>query len=762
MRAKTLAIVGGSLALAVLLVWTGAWVWARTFFTPVELGWTLADYLSNRCGLPAKLTQANLHMSLQHGLAIDTEPITIGDPLAGSAYVTIRKASLGIDLLSIFHKKLHVSAITLKDVSVMVTRASENIWLTPFKAGYRERAAQQSFPVEIAISQLDVTNLQLVLDDQIRQRKWIYNDGVLRTRLNDEKSGGINFPLELQFKEAHYQPQAQALQPLPPVDIRGQFFYDPEADELDIHQSQWQLPGVKASVLGHVSGFRSVWDIHLNISAEKIQLEKLFLALPYDFTRRDKFHYTLKGDGKLEASINGLFNPMPSIKGSLKLNPFLLEAPRHLQTQARYGKADLYFTEDGFELTNGELVVANSRFQYWVTMPSFYENHFIFFVESPQMVVSDFKKPEQGKMPSGLSASIPGSIASEGWRIPEDLKLEGNVTIKKINYQDAEFNDFKARVNMFNQLMQIDNIEAKAFDGDMDLIVQINAANPELLLWQGKGGLHAFNVAPLGAWLYKRSALFGLLNADLTFSGSGYSASHSLQSLNGKGNLEIIRPVLDHMPVQAHIANELKWDRLQRLYPSQNISTPISVADGKVYLPQIEVGVDNFISRSSGWVGFDHTFAFKVATVVGSEATDEFIEQLGPIVQPLKTRLGDLKANFQVICLKPGDVSVNWEKQKKAFPDNTYLSAIKLQKASLFDNPFFKDEGDDDKASALFGDSGESAADKFMNMQKKDEPKTKAEENVEQRIQREKREAEIRRKEEEERRLRELREKLPF
>ena len=131
-------------------------------------------------------------------------------------------------------------------------------------------------------------------------------------------------------------------------------------------------------------------------------------------------------------------------------------------------------------------------------------------------------------------------------------------------------------------------------------------------------------------------------------------------------------------------------------------------------------------------------------------------------VKSIKSRLGDLQANFHVEGLTPDQAMVTLFMTKKPFPKNKYLSDVKLKKVSLYDNPFFKDTGDEDdgKPNPLFG-SGEDSSSKFFTggETKKDEPKP---ESAAEKSAREKREADQRKREIEDQKLQDLKDKLPF
>ena len=765
LRNRMLMGITAAVLLLIGAVWTGAWIWAKTIFGNEDLALLLSQYLSNRLGQTVTVASADIRISLTHGLALHARKVRMIQTDQSSVYLNVGDAHVGLSLTDIVNHKLIFESLALGQVELGMARSVSGDWTLPLQSGIKSRSAETEFPVELALTRIQAKDVTLTLDDRMHQRKLRYPKGYFKTSLYKTPESHWKFPLHAGFTSGAYLPDGQAAQKLPWIELSAVCDYDPLADALDIADGKIKLPGFDPSLAGQISGFRSVIKLSLDFADGKVNAGDLVTQLPSDWTHTADWNYSLKANGTLEAHVSGLANPIPEVKGTLALKEFVFKSPKFFKIAPLSGKSTIRFTQDGFELTQAELNFPKTQFSYWITMPSYFEKHFIFFVETPRFWTDEFYPfPSSNVKTLATQAeelTHPASGPADGLSMPEDLRLDGTLHMAEAIYAEQSFKNISAKINAYHQYIQLENGTLSGFDADLSYNLQFNASNPEQLFWQGQAAVSGLYLDKYLTWLWGSPYIHGKLDGDFKFTGQGLTWPTLRQNLYGYANLEITHPVYDHLPGIVNIAQTLKWDRLNNVIPSSDLTLSIKVADGKVFISQLELEFYNFTSRSTGWIGLDKSFAFDTATVIASEATDEFIGQLGPAISPLKTRMGDLKASFKTIAKSPNDVNVELQTSKKAFPNNAYLSGVKIKKASLYDNPFFKDDGDSDDAgpNKLFGGGEDAASSFFGGAKKEDKPK---EESPQEKAAREKRLEQQRQLDEEDQKLKDLKEQLPF
>jgi hypothetical protein len=227
----------------------------------------------------------------------------------------------------------------------------------------------------------------------------------------------------------------------------------------------------------------------------------------------------------------------------------------------------------------------------------------------------------------GTTASAPsetpvaaGSTASAPFLVPAGVNLTLHANAGKVTYDKVDYNNINGTLLLNDEKITLQNIKTEALEGNVLLngsySTKINKKEPDISLsydiqdMDVQKAFLSYNtikfLMPIGKFLA------GKLNSQLSLSGNlNGDMMPKLSSLTGKGNLLLLKGVLQKFAPVEKLAEVLQIDRLKSL-TVKDIKNYIEFANGRVMVKPFKLKIDDIEMEIGGFHGFDQSIDYGI------------------------------------------------------------------------------------------------------------------------------------------------------
>ncbi len=233
------------------------------------------------------------------------------------------------------------------------------------------------------------------------------------------------------------------------------------------------------------------------------------------------------------------------------------------------------------------------------------------------------------------STASPNSTAGEPFLVPANVNFTIKASAGQVKYDKVDYNNVNGTMVINEEKVTLQNIKTNVLDGDVVLngsySTLLNKKEPDIGLsydikdMDVQKAFLSYNtiqaLMPIGKFLS------GKLNSQLSLTGNLYgSMMPKLNSLSGKGNLLLLKGVLQKFAPLEKLATVLQIDRLKSI-SVKDIKNYIEFANGRVLVKPFTIKIDNIEMQIGGFHGFDQSIDYGIQmklprSVMGSKGNE--------------------------------------------------------------------------------------------------------------------------------------------
>ncbi|MDY0213540.1 MAG: AsmA family protein [Desulfuromonadaceae bacterium] len=504
--------------------------------------------------------------------------------------------------------------------------------ISNFNLNARGIALRQDFPVELSCdingAALKVTGqinlLQRTLDGEVKLTRLDVEDFapyfasaipgtlqslVLSAQLKvDATPTVINSAGEITFDDISLN-----LDAIPDAPIDSATFvlnytttYKPTAAVVELANATLNYNGIKAEIQGDVRNIDSTPTLNLNLNTPAIDVATLLQALP----------------PQLIASAQDL-NPSGTIRiqGHLKGEA---SAGAALLRQAKVQLAEVEVKLEGMRpRLDGVLILADARAYSENLTLKVGPNVAQMELEIPNLFATPLKlthimRAQRFNLDALLASAAAPAVAADKSAskqkkdaTPEELgpfdiplDLAGSVTIGEALYQGLSITNFAMQYRLRGNVLEVENVSGSVAEGSFTQQAQVDLRRRGLK-YNGKTHVEGVQIAPLITALAPESAgtVFGALNLDLEFNGTGTLIENVKKNLIATGTLNVLQARISGARLTEELANFLNLEQLHDIN-FHTIAAQVNVRDAVAHIESTFSGT-NMRARPKGTVALD-------------------------------------------------------------------------------------------------------------------------------------------------------------
>ena len=323
------------------------------------------------------------------------------------------------------------------------------------------------------------------------------------------------------------------------------------------------------------------------------------------------------------------------------------------------------------------------------------------------------------------------STSSEPFLVPADINLTIKATAGKVKYDKVDYNNVNGTLVMNDEKIILQNIKTEVLDGNAvvngSYSTKLNKKEPDIGLsydikdMDVQKAFLSYNtiqaLMPIGKFLA------GKLSSELSLTGNlNGNMMPDLKSLSGKGNLLLLKGVLQKFAPLEKLAAVLHIDRLKSI-SVKDIKNYIEFANGRVLVKPFTIKIEGIEMVIGGFHAFDQSIDYNIQmklprSMMGTEGNNlinNLVAQAiskGVPIKPSETINLNIKMTGSIsnpsigINLKEvaGDAIKELENQVKDFIQAKLDSAKQKAKDSLLSvKELAKDKIKDKLKEQIFG-----------------------------------------------------------
>lgn len=308
------------------------------------------------------------------------------------------------------------------------------------------------------------------------------------------------------------------------------------------------------------------------------------------------------------------------------------------------------------------------------------------------------------------SATTTSNSTAKPFLVPANLNFTIHAAAGQVKYDKVDYSNVNGALVINDEKVSLQNIKTQALEGNVVIngsySTKLNKKEPDISLsydikdMDVQKAFLSYNtiqfLMPIGKFLA------GKLNSQLSLTGNLYGdMMPKLNSLNGKGNLLLLKGVLKNFAPLEKLAAALQIDRLKSI-SVQDIKNYFEFANGRVFIKPFTVRIDSIEMLISGFHGFDMSIDYaikmklprKILGAKGNNLVNDLAAQASSRGLPFKLSetinldikmTGSVSNPFIGISLKGtvDDVVKDMEQQAKDFIQAKLDSAKQKTKDSL-------------------------------------------------------------------------------
>lgn len=224
----------------------------------------------------------------------------------------------------------------------------------------------------------------------------------------------------------------------------------------------------------------------------------------------------------------------------------------------------------------------------------------------------------------GTTASSPGTPATnntaEPFQVPADINFTVHATADQVKYDKVDYNNVDGTLILNDEKVTLQNVKTTALDGTVILngsySTKLNKKEPDIGLsydikeMDVQKAFLSYNtiqaLMPIGKFLA------GKLTSQLSLTGNlNGNMMPDLSSLSGKGNLLLLKGVLQKFAPLEKLATALQIDRLKSI-SVKDIKNYVEFANGRVLVKPFTIKVEGIEMQIGGFHGFDQSIDYGI------------------------------------------------------------------------------------------------------------------------------------------------------
>jgi AsmA protein len=493
-----------------------------------------------KTGRPLRIG-GQLHLKLFPYLAISIEDVQLGNrPGYGqSAFLSVRRASVGVRLLPILRKRLEVSRVVLDGVSAhLVSRsASDNNWndLTEPKGNAGQEVATNGVPTaaSASIAGLEITNASLVYRDEAKKSLAALSNLRLRTGVVGADK---------------------------PVDVALEFDYDAGASNGGVkpvaHLSMSavaELPGASPTLTLRDLEIRGTWlgsepGLDFSVRSPSVELDTQTQALAPTIITAQAGDVT----AKLSATAEKLFTDrvvtgtltVPRVAARKALTSLGLTPPKTRDPNALSAfsiACEYRLTPKQLQLTNLNLALDDTQVRGSVAMEDI-ERRALGYGLSVDRIDADRYLPPKSPPPPSGQASASAAVDSRGRAPPASelpvellrkLAVHGTVEVGRATLDGLAFTGIRLPLAAKDGRVHLGPTQAQLLGGTYNGDIVLDAAPSPARLSLNEH-VKSADIGALMKVAFDTTRLSGHGDANIVATGAGNTYTAILRSLSGK------------------------------------------------------------------------------------------------------------------------------------------------------------------------------------------------------------------------------------
>jgi uncharacterized protein involved in outer membrane biogenesis len=395
------------------------------------------------------------------------------------------------------------------------------------------------------------------------------------------------------------------------------------------------------------------------------------------------------GDVSARIQVSGPPKPgaQPDITGTATFSNVSATIP-NVPNPIKDGKGTASFTAKSAHVDQATFTIGKSAFRATADIPSFQPMSATYTVTSAEVWRADVQAaaPNAPKLPrpevfrgitvTGKSTEIAGA-APPAPGAPKPLQNDVEIASKSGVASNIDYTDAAASVRATPEKVFIDRFSAKAMGGTL---TGSGTFEPKVSKFDLATKVENVNLAEY--FRYKSPALAdafaGRISGDLNLSGAGKTWEELQKTLAGKGGAVVIEGALLNVNVTKQLFTSIQGMAVggipvvpndltakmaaknPKLFESnttvfKNLAGNITIADGKLQVPDLKLASSDFSLSGAGWFSFAKDMNMNTTFTLSDKLTNDLIAQV-PAAKYLVAQSGRLEVPLTLsgAVVKPG------------------------------------------------------------------------------------------------------------
>lgn len=400
--------------------------------------------------------------------------------------------------------------------------------------------------------------------------------------------------------------------------------YQAEAASLELEALKLDYNGIKADIHGNINALDITPRLNLDLNIPETDVKTLLSALPPHLmastqemnpsgTFRIRSH--LEGEASagtallkeaelrlnaVEADVEGM---RPRLEGGLNL------ADARLQSEGLTLKIGSNVAH--MELTSPDVFAAPLQLTHTMRAKRFDLNALLASAAAPAAAADQSSSAQKGS-----------ADRQELGPFDIPLELNGSVAVAEALYQGLSVTDFALKYHLRDNILDIENLSGALSDGTFTQKAKVDLRRRGLS-YTGNSHVEGVQVDPVISALAPEQAhtLFGALNLDLEFSGSGTQVETLKNNLNATGRLNVQQAHIKSTRLTEELASFLNLAQLRDIR-FDTVAADVRVRDA---VAQIEGNFSgtNMRARPQGSIGLDGDLNLALNARLSPHLTEE-------------------------------------------------------------------------------------------------------------------------------------------
>jgi AsmA protein len=400
--------------------------------------------------------------------------------------------------------------------------------------------------------------------------------------------------------------------------------YQAEAASVELAELNLDYNGIKANIRGDINALDTTPHLNLDLNIPETKMQTLVTALPPQLVNSVQ-----------DMNPSGTFRIRSHLEGKASAGAALL---KQADVRLNAVEADV---EGMRPRLDGGFILADARLQSEDLTLKIGSNVAHMELTSPDVFATPLQlthtmRAERFDLDALLaSAAAPAAAADQSSSAqkgsadkqelgPFDIPLElnGRVAVAEALYQGLSVTDFALKYHLRDNVLDIENFSGALSDGTFTQKAKVDLRRRGLS-YTGNSHVEGVQVDPVISALAPEQAhtLFGALNLDLEFSGSGTLVETLKKSLNATGRLNVQQARIKSTRLTEELASFLSLAQLRDIR-FDTVAADVKVRDAVAQIESNFSGT-NMRARPQGSIGLDGDLDLALNARLSPHLTEE-------------------------------------------------------------------------------------------------------------------------------------------